>query len=168
MAGIFGQLLFRPGWRLRCIDPPIGWVRIDGEPPVVELRLQITCFLTSRWASPVAIRGLQLRVNAGGREFLVPWTATADPDEKPLGDDVEYSVDGTSPNHAFVDFASDAPDLVKYLDTTRRPIPVAVEGRFNLAPHFRPIAGLGLEIAKPPGRGPQWRRVQTGRELNQD
>ena len=75
MAGKLMSLLFRPGWRLKCIDPPLGWVRIlDEDLPVAEIRLQISSFLTQQWASPVLVREGQLRVVDGEREFIVPWT----------------------------------------------------------------------------------------------
>ena len=74
MAGRLMKLLFRPGWRMKCIDPPLGWVRVlDELPPVAEIRLQLTCFLTQDWASPVLVREAQLRVVAGDRDFIVPW-----------------------------------------------------------------------------------------------
>ena len=129
MAGRLTRLLFRPGWRLRCIDPPLGWLRVtDDEPPVAGIRLQITTFLTSRWAGAVTVKELQLRVTAGEREFIVPWTASADPDGVPFGETPEYSVSSFAPHHAFVDFASDAPDLVVLLESAVEPVPVQLEG----------------------------------------
>ena len=161
------KLLFRPGWRMRCVDPPLGWIRVSGEPPVVEIRLQMTCFLTSQWASAVAIKELQLRVTAADREFVVPWSATADPDGAPLSEQLEYSVYGSEPRHVFVDFASDAPDLVRFQEVADQAVPIAVEGLCNDAIEFRPIAGIDMTVTHPLGHGPEWRRVQTGRELTQ-
>ena len=169
MAGKLMKLLFRPGWRLRCIDPPLGWVRISDElPPVAEIRLQITTYLTSQWASKVRIMGLQLRVVAGEREFIVPWSASADPNGASFGDDPQYDVGSAGPHHAFVDFASDAPDLIVLLESATEPIPVHVEGLFNAAIEYRAGAGMDLAIEQPLFRGEEWRKARTGRELETD
>jgi hypothetical protein len=166
MAGRLMKLLFRPGWRLRCVDPPLGWLKVrDEQPPVVEFRLQMTCYLTSQWAGPVRVKELQLRVIAGEREFLVPWSASADPQDEPFGDTPEYSVSSAAPHHAFVDFASDAPDLIALVETATEPIPVFIEGLFNAAFEFRPIASVDFEVDQPVLRGEVWRKVKTGRKL---
>lgn len=166
MADRLMKLLFRPGWRLRCIDPPLGWLRVrDEQPPVAEFRLQMTCYLTSQWAGPVRVKELQLRVIAGDREFLVPWTASADPQAVPLGDTPQYSVSSAAPHHAFVDFVSDAPDLIELFETATAPISVLIEGLFNAAFDFRPIASVDLEVSQPLLRGEVWRKMKTGREL---
>ena len=168
MAGRLMRLLFRPGWRLRCIDPPLGWVRVsDDVLPVAGIRLLVTTFLTSQWAGAVTVKELQLRVMAGEREYVVPWIATADPDGVPLGDTPEYSVGSAAPHHAFVDVASDAPDLVVLLESATEAVPVQLEGIFNAGIEFRPIAGLDLTIEQPLLRGSEWRRVRTGRELTE-
>ena len=159
-------LIYRPGWRLRCIDPPLAWVRVTDEiTPVVGVRLQLTTYLTWRWATPVKIRELQLRVTAGEREFLVPWDAVADPVGDPLGEELEYSVDGAAPHHAFVDFASDAPDLVSLFESEPGSLPVAVEARMNLAVEFREIATLDLDSGDTVLRGNTWRKAETGRRI---
>lgn len=168
MAGRMMKLLFRPGWRLKCIDPPLGWVRVlDESPPVVEIRLQLTCFLTQEWASPVLVREGQLRVIDGDREFIVPWTSSADPDGKPLAKSPEFSVKGTRTLHAFVDFASDAPDLVALLEAATEPIPVKFEGLFNAAIEFREVASLDLSINQPLLRGDSWQKIDTGRRIGE-
>ena len=165
MASKLTKLLFRPGWRLKCIDPPLGWVRIlDETLPVAELRLQITCFLTQSWASPVLVRDAQLRVMDGEREFIIPWTASADPDGEPLPKSPEFSVKGSSTHHAFIDFASDAPDLITLLETATGPTPIMFEGLFNAALEFRAVASLDMSIERPLLRGPQWQQVDTGRD----
>ncbi len=164
MAGKLMNLLFRPGWRLKCIDPLLGWVRIvDDAPPTAEIRLQITCFLTQEWASPVLVKEGQLRVIDGEREFVVPWVSSADPEGMPLPQSPQFSVKGTKTNHAFVDFASDAPDLISLLESATEPIPVLFEGLFNAAIEFRPVASLGLSIEQPLLRGGEWRKIDTGR-----
>jgi len=164
MAGKLTNLLFRPGWRLKCIDPPLGWVRIlDEALPVAEIRLQITSFLTQSWASPVMVREGQLRVVDGERDFIVPWTASADFDGNPLPESPQYSVKGTKTHHAFVDFASDAPDLIALLETSTEPIPVMFEGLFNAAIEFRAVASLDMSIDQPLLRGSRWQKVGTGR-----
>ena len=164
MAGKVMKLLFRPGWRLKCIDPPLGWVRIlDEALPMAEIRLQITCFLTQEWASAVLVRDGQLRVIDGEREFIVPWTVSADPDGKPLPESPQFSVKGTKTHHAFVDFASDAPDLVTLLETSTEPIPIMFEGLFNAAIEFRSVASLDMSIEQPLLRGPRWAKIDTGR-----
>ena len=166
MAGRLMKLLFRPGWRLKCIDPPLGWARISDEfPPVAEIRLQLTCFLTQAWASPVLVKEGQLRVVTDDREFIVPWTASADPDGKPLPESPQFSVKGTSTLHAFVDFASDAPDLVVLLESATEPIPIVFEGLFNAAIEFRPVASIDLSIDQPLLRGSHWRKIDTGRAI---
>ena len=168
MAGKLMSLLFRPGWRLKCIDPPLGWVRIlDEAPPVVEIRLQITSFLTQQWASPVLVREGQLRVVDGDREFIVPWTASADPNGNLLPKSPQYSVKGTSTHHAFIDFASDAPGLVALLEHATKPIPIMFEGLFNAAIEFRAVASLDMSIDQPMLRGTRWREIDTGREPGQ-
>ena len=166
MAGRLMKLLFRPGWRLKCVDPPLGWVRIlDDALPVAEIRLQITCFLTQEWASPVLIREGQLRVVDGEREFIVPWTASADPEGNPLPKSPQYSVKGSKTLHAFVDFASDAPDLITLLESTTEPISIMFEGLFNAAIEFRQVASLDMTIDQPLLRGERWHKVDTGRDL---
>ena len=166
MAGRLMKLLFRPGWRMKCIDPPLGWVRVlDELPPVAEIRLQLTCFLTQDWASPVLVREAQLRVVAGDREFIVPWARSADPDDKPFPKSPEFSVKGTRTLHAFIDFVSDAPDLVALLESAIEPIPVKFEGLFNAAIEFREVADLDLTVSRPLLRGSEWQRAATGREL---
>ncbi len=164
MAGKLMSLLFRPGWRLKCIDPPLGWVRIlDEDLPVAEIRLQISSFLTQQWASPVLVREGQLRVVDGEREFIVPWTVSAGPDGEPLPKSPQYTVKGTNTHHAFVDFASDAPDLVTLLETATAPIPIMFEGLFNAAIEFRPVASLDMSIDQPLLRGSRWQEIATGR-----
>ena len=166
MAGGLMGLLFRPGWRLKLVDPPLGWIRIvDDDLPTAEIRLQLTCFLTQSWASPVDVKDAQLRAAIGEREFLIPWAASADPDGTPFRNSPKFSVSGNAPLHAFVDFVSDAPDLVALLESTEDPIPMKVEGLFNAAIEFREVASLDLSIEQPLLRGSRWKRVRTGREL---
>ncbi len=166
MAGRLMKLLFRPGWRMKCIDPPTGWVRVlDEALPIAEIRLQLTCFLTQEWASPVLVREGQLRVIHGDREFIVPWASSADPDGKPFPKSPEFSVKGTRTLHAFIDFASDAPDLVSLLESAAEPIPVKFEGLFNAAIEFREVASLDLFIEQPLVRGSAWQKIDTGRKL---
>lgn len=168
MAGKLMSLLFRPGWRLKCIDPPLGWIRIlDQTPPVAEIRLQITCFLTQEWASPVLVRDGQLRVVDGEREFIVPWTASADPEGNPLPKSPQYSVKGSRTHHAFIDFASDAPDLIALLESATEPVPIMFEGLFNAAIEFRAVASLDMSIDRPLIRGEHWHKVDTGRRVEE-
>ncbi|MDJ0952075.1 MAG: hypothetical protein QNJ81_00220 [Acidimicrobiia bacterium] len=168
MAGRIMGLLFRPGWRLKLIDPPLGWIRIlDDDLPTAEIRLQLTCFLTQSWASPVDVKDAQLRAVIGEREFTIPWTASADPDGKSFRDSPRFTVSGNAPLHAFADFASDAPDLVALLESATEPIPMKVEGLFNAAIEFREVASLDLSVEQPLLRGERWKRIRTGRELTE-
>ncbi len=168
MAGRLMSLLFRPGWRLKLIDPPLGWIRVlDDEVATAEIRLQLTCFLTQAWASRVDVKDAQLRAIVGEREFIIPWTASADQDGNPFKNSPRFSVYGDEPLHAFVDFASDSPDLISLLESTAEPIPMKVEGLFNAAIEFREVANLDLSIEQPLLPGSRWKRVGTGRELSE-
>lgn len=164
MANTVTRILFRPGWRLRCIDPPIAWIRID--PPTVQVRLQLTSYLTSRYARPVWIKELRLSLPLGHQTHYAGWVRSVDAADKPLGETLDYEVAATSPHHAFVDFAIDSRDLVAAVQKDGEPIPAVVEALLNDATELRKVATL--ELSRPGELTPAdgWRRVVTGRELD--
>ena len=166
MTSTLTRLLFRPGWRLRCIDPPIAWVRItDDRPATAAIRLQLTSYLTSRWANDVKVKDTQLVVRVDDRSFVVPSLQATDEAGTPFPTD-GYSVGGKSPHHAIVDYETDAPDLVAALRETDMPLPITVEACMNLGSSFRGIATLDLERTSSSVIESGWHRVGTGRELD--
>ena len=164
MAGILMRLLFRPGWRLRCVDPPIGWLQLrPGDE--LAIRLQLTCYLTSRWARDVVVNELRLRVGNGDREYLAVGVEATDAADEPFPDSPRFAVGSGAPHHAFVEFASRDPELASILAEPGPPIPVVVEALLNDALAFRNIATLELSHDEVLYVGDGWRRTATGREL---
>lgn len=158
------RLLYRPGWRLRCVDPPIGWLQLrEGHPPSVAIRLQLTCYLTSRLARSVWLQDAQLRVRSGQRAFLVPMGPVTDVDGEPFGREVGFDVYHDEPEHAFVEFVTDAPDLVSLLAEPGPAVAVDIEALLNDAIEYRKIADLELARDEALYPSADWHRFDTGR-----
>jgi hypothetical protein len=166
MAGKLMQYLYRPGWRLRCVDPPIAWLQFrDDEPRTVAIRLQLTCYLTSRYAGAVTFQDAQLRLVVGDRTFLVPLSMVTDVHGELLGKG--FGVHPEAPLHVLAVFTSDAPDLVSLLQKPGSTVAVDVQALLNAATEYRKVADL--ELARP-GTGTlfdQWLQVNTGRGREQ-
>lgn len=165
VAGSEGPWWFRPGWRLRCLDPPIAWLQIvDEYPDVVGIRLQLTCYLTSRWASSVAVKSARLRIGHG-EEHLLVWTRVSNVAGDPYPHKAGYKVGNEGAEHVLADFETDDADLIGALRSSGPPVPIVVEALLNAATHYRRIADLDLTPAAALHRRDGWRQVATGREL---
>ena len=164
MADRLMRLLFRPGWRLRCVDPPIAWIQVRGEyPPTAAIRLQLTCYLTSRLARSVWLRDSQLRITQGEHSFVIPMSAATNAEGEPFKREAGLDVYHDEPEHALVDFVTDAPDLIGLLQEPGAALSIDVEALLNDAIEFKKIADLELERPDFLHPSDDWRRVNTGR-----
>ncbi len=158
------KLLYRPGWRLRCVDPQIAWLQLsDDHPPALTIRLQLTCYLTSRRARFVWLHDAQLRIVDGDRTFIVPMDTVTDIDGDPFGADVGFEVDHEEPKHALVYFVADTPDLISLLSVPGPAVAIDVEALLNDALEHRKIADFELAHSETLLPGDNWQQVDTGR-----
>ncbi|MDX2342626.1 MAG: hypothetical protein QNL12_02310, partial [Acidimicrobiia bacterium] len=163
MADGLMRFLYRPGWRLRCVDPPIAWLRLEpGDVSGLGIRLQLTCYLASRWAGAVRVKQLRLRLRDGAAEILVPCSSVVDDAGEPFPGESGYRVGNAAPTHAFADFVSVDPAVIAVLGDPGLPVPVVIEALLNAAPDFRKIADVDISHDSSLQSGGDWKRVGTG------
>jgi hypothetical protein len=162
MAGRIAQLLIRSGWRMRCVDPPIAWMQLRGG-PTVAVRLQLTCYLTSRWARAVKVQDLRLVLRMGERLVLGPWTEVTDIAGEPFDYEAGYQVVPGEAQHALAEFVIGDPETIAALCEPGEPVPAVVQAMLNDAPAFRKIADLDLIHAEALYANDDWRQIGTGR-----
>lgn len=162
MAGRMAELLIRSGWRMRCVDPPIAWLQLrDG--PAAAVRLQLSCYLTSRWAREVKIQDLRLVLRMGERLVIGPWTGVTDIAGEPFDSGAGYRVVAGEAQHAVAEFVVDDPETVAVLSEPGQPVPTMVQAMLNDAPAFRRIADLDLHHTEALYANDDWRQIGTGR-----
>ena len=164
MLGWTAKRLGDPGWKLKCIDPPIAWLRLRQSDVVeVGIRIQLTCFLSSRRAGPVLVRETRLVLTIGEHEYAVPWVAVTNVAGGPFPEPVGHTVTGDVAEHAVIDFATPDAEVVAALRQAGSPIPVVVEALVNTSDIYRKVAQFDLsrEVALVADGG--WQRIGTGR-----
>ena len=162
MAGQIARLLIRSGWRLRCVDPPIGWLRLNAESSLA-VRLQLTCYLTSRWARAVEVNDLRLVLRMGERPVVGSWAGVTDVTGAPFPHDDGYQIVAGDPQHALADFVFDDPEVVAALTEPGEPIEAVVQALLNDAPAFRKLGDLELTHTEVLYAGDGWRQFDTRR-----
>jgi len=164
MLGWTAKRLGDPGWKLKCIDPPIAWLQLR-QSDVVEIgiRIQLTCYLSSKRAEPVLVRETRLLLAVADRHVPVPWVGVTDVGGGSFPEPVGHKVTGYETEHALIEFGTDDPEVVALLREPGDPIAVVVEALVNTSDTQRKVAVFDLER---PGALPmngEWRRVDTGR-----
>ena len=162
MAGQIARVLVRSGWRLRCVDPPIGWMQVNADASV-GVRIQLTCYLTSRWARAVDVKDLRLVLRLGERPVVGTWAGITDVAGDGFPHDEGYQVVAGDPQHALADFTFDDAEAVGALSDPGEPIEAVVQALLNDAPAFRKIADLELTRSDPLYAGDAWRLFDTRR-----
>lgn len=151
------------------MDPPIAWLRREaGDVSELGIRLQLTCYLSSRWAGAVRVKQLRLRLLDGAAESLVPCSSVVDDAGEPFSQDSGYRVGNAAPTHAFADFVSTDPMVIATLSDPGSPVPIVIEALLNDAPDFRKIADMDISPDASLQSGDDWKRVDTGREIDPD
>jgi hypothetical protein len=153
-----------PGWKLKCIDPPIAWLQLRRSDKItIGIRIQLTCFLSSRRADPVLVRETRLLLTIDGQEHAVPWTSVSDVGGGPFPEPVGHTVTGYEAEHALIDFATVAPEVVAALRQPGPPVPVVVEALVNESDIWRRVARFDLSHETALSMDGDWQLIGTGR-----
>jgi hypothetical protein len=161
MAGQIARVLVRSGWRLRCVDPPIAWLqRRDG--PAVGVRLQLTCYLTSRFARSVEVKDLRLVLRMGERPVVAKWAAVTDVSGAEFDHEAGYQIVAGEAQHSLAEFVIDDPEAVVALLDPGAPVEAVVQGLLNDAPAYRKLGDLDLIHPEPLDLA--WKQIDTGRK----
>lgn len=161
MAGKIARLLIRSGWRLRCVDPPIAWLQLR-EGPAVGVRLQLTCYLTSRYARSVQVQDLRLVLRIGERPVVAKWSGITDVSGAEFDHEAGYQIVAGEAQHALADFVIEDSEAVSTLVDPGASVEVLIQALLNDAPAFRKIADL--DLIHPDPLNLAWRQIDTGRK----
>lgn len=161
MAGQIARQLIRSGWRLRCVDPPIAWLQLsDGSS--VRVRLQLTCYLTSRYARSVEVKDLRLVLRMGERPVVAKWVAVTDVSGVEFDHETGYQIVAGEAQHTLAEFLIDDTEAVAALVDPGAPVAAVVQALLNDAPAFRQIADL--DLIHPESLDLGWTQIDTGRK----
>jgi hypothetical protein len=143
------------------VDPPIGWLQLR-EGPAVGVRLQLTCYLTSRLARSVQVQDLRLVLRMGERPVVAKWSGVTDVSGAEFDQEAGYQIVAGEAQHALADFVIEDPETVAALVDPGASIEVLIQALLNDAPAFRKIADLDLIHPEPLSLA--WRQIDTGRK----
>lgn len=164
MLGWAAKRLGDPGWKLKCIDPPIAWLELRRSGGIqVGIRIQLTCFLSSRRADPVLVRETRLLLTIEDQQHAVSWTAVSDVGGGPFPEPVGHTVTGDAAEHALIDFVAADPEVVAALRQAGPPIPVVVEALVNESDIYRKVAQFDLSNETALVMDGGWQLIDTGR-----
>lgn len=164
MLGWTAKRLGDPGWKLRCIDPPIAWLHLEhGQPTEVGIRIQLTCYLLSRRAQPVRIRETRLLLAIEGQEVVAPSTGVTDVGGGRFPEPPGHSITGHDSEHALCDFATTDPGAVQLLREPGEPIAATVEALVNDSSIYRRLAQFDLIRTTTLSMDSDWTQISTGR-----
>ena len=153
-----------PGWRLKCVDPPIAWLQLRrGERTEIGIRIQLTCYLSSRRAQPVLVRETRLLLGLEDRQVPVSWVRVTDAGGGAFPDPVGHTVTGHETEHALIEFGTDEPEVVALLREAGDPIAVVVEALVNESDIQRKVAEFELVRPGTLSMDGEWIQVGTGR-----
>ena len=163
MLSWIGKQIGDPGWKLRCIDPPIAWLRLNtGDQPEIGIRIQLTCFLSSKRAQPVHIRETRLLVAVGDRQIESPATRVTDVGGGRFPEPPGHSITGYETEHALIDYASKDRDMVDLLSRPGDPVAAVVEAMVNTSDIYRRIATFDI-VRRHLAADGVWTQIETGR-----
>lgn len=164
MLGWAGKLARDPGWRLRCIDPPIAWLCLRrAERTEIGVRIQLTCYLSSKRAQPVRIAETRLVLRVDGGQIVIPSTGVTDVGGRPFPELPGHTITGYETEHALVDYSTDDPVAVGLLRDVGPPVALVVEALVNTSRIQRKIATFDLIHDAPLSMDGGWTQIGTGR-----
>lgn len=153
-----------PGWRLNCVDPPIAWLRLERtERTEIGIRIQLSCYLSSKRAQPVLVRETRLLLALEDRRVPVPRVRVTDVGGGSFPEPVGHTVTGHETEHALIEFGTDDPEVVALLREPGDPIAVVVEALVNESDIHRKVAEFELSRPGTLSMDAEWTQVGTGR-----
>jgi hypothetical protein len=146
------------------VDPPIAWLQLRrGQLTEVGIRIQLTCYLSSRRAQPVLVRETRLLLALGARQVPVPWLRVTDVDGGSFPEPVGHTITGHETEHALIEYGTDDPEVVAVLRKPGESISVVVEALVNTSEIQRKVAEFDLIRPGSLSIDGEWTQVGTGR-----